>query len=200
MAIPLDSKLYKRVKNDANEKFVETTSAYKSMWISREYKKRGGVYSGKKESSKGLKRWVDEKWVDLKRPIKGVNGKIIGYEKCGRTSKDQEYPLCRPSKRISNKTPKTYKEISKSILKKNLRKKKSGKRVSFSPSTKKATRTGEGATQSKKTESKLSRAKRSPKKSPRAKRSAKKSPRAKRSPKKSPRAKRSPKKSPRAKR
>ena len=44
-----------------------------------------------------LKRWFDEKWVDVK------TGK-----KCGRgaNEKGRPYPACRPSKRISKKTPK----------------------------------------------------------------------------------------------
>ena len=44
-----------------------------------------------------LKRWFKEKWVDVK------TGKP-----CGRQKGDQRgYPACRPSKRISSKTPKT---------------------------------------------------------------------------------------------
>ena len=127
----VDTKLYKRVKKEADEKFEAPTSAYKSMWIVREYTKRGGEYRGKKSDSKGLKRWLKEEWVDLKRPIKSSKGKVVGYSKCGREDKDDEYPLCRPSKRVSKKTPRTYKEIPKSILKKAKTKKKSHKRVSF---------------------------------------------------------------------
>jgi hypothetical protein len=131
MPNPLDLKLYKKVKLDSNKKFDENTSAYKSMWITREYKKRGGLYSGKKKNTSGLTRWLKEEWVDLKRPKKNSKGKITGYYKCARKSKTQSHPLCRPSKRISKNTPKTYKEISKHIIKKALKKKKSGKRISF---------------------------------------------------------------------
>jgi hypothetical protein len=131
MSDPLDLKLYDKVKRAANEKFDEPTSAYKSMWISREYKKRGGKYSGKKDSSRGLRRWLKEEWVDLKRPKRNSKGKVIGYAKCGRSSKLSKYPLCRPSKRVSSKTPRTLKELPKSILKRAMTKKKSGKRVSF---------------------------------------------------------------------
>jgi hypothetical protein len=130
MVEPLDSKLYKRVKRDANKKFDEKTSAYKSMWITREYKKRGGKYSGK-QSKEGLTRWLKEEWVDLKRPIINSKGETTGYKKCGRKSKSQEYPLCRPTKRVSKKTPKTVKEISPKTIEKILKKKKSGKRISF---------------------------------------------------------------------
>lgn len=117
MGEPKDKSLYKRVISDANKKLESKSGIYRSSWIVREYRKRGGEYSGSKNKD-GLKRWYKEKWVDLTRPKKNSNGKIIGYEKCGRKSiKNGNYPVCRPSKRISNKTPKTYKEISKSSLK-----------------------------------------------------------------------------------
>jgi hypothetical protein len=57
------------------------------------------------------------------------------YSKCGRkSSKSKErYPLCRPLKRITRKTPKTVSELK--LSSKNLkilkREKKSSKRVSF---------------------------------------------------------------------
>jgi len=51
----------------------------------------------------GLGRWFAEKWVDIK------TGKP-----CGRQSGDERegYPACRPSKRVSSKTPKTVSEMS----------------------------------------------------------------------------------------
>jgi hypothetical protein len=116
----MDERLYAYVKKLADKKFDTKTSVYKSSWIVREYKKRGGKYSSKKKGSSGLKRWFKEGWVDLNRPIKGLNGKIIGYKPCGRKSvkSNDKYPLCRPSKRISKSTPRTYKEISKRSLSK----------------------------------------------------------------------------------
>lgn len=120
---PLNKSLYKYVKNLADKKFLSKTGIYKSSWIVREYKKRGGKYSGKKPSYKspGLKRWYKEKWVDLNRPIKNSKGKIVGYKSCGRKSvkgSKDKYPLCRPLKKITSKTPKTVKSLSKrSILK-----------------------------------------------------------------------------------
>lgn len=117
MPEPIDIKLYKKVKKMADEKFLSKTGAYKSSWIVRKYKKLGGKYKGKQSLKKGLKRWYKEKWVDLNRPIK-KSGKIIGYKECGRKSSSSsgKYPTCRPSKRISKKTPKTYKELSKKII------------------------------------------------------------------------------------
>jgi hypothetical protein len=51
----------------------------------------------------GLGRWFAEKWVDIKtgKPC----GRQEGEERAG-------YPACRPTKRISSKTPKTTMEMS----------------------------------------------------------------------------------------
>ncbi len=127
MAIPLDNKLYSYVKKLADKKFNSKTSVYKSSWIVHEYKKRGGKYqtnsnyrrsktSGSKSS--GLTRWYKEKWIDLNRPVHDSTGKIIGYESCGRkhASDKTKYPLCRPSKRVTLQTPRTYKELSKNSI------------------------------------------------------------------------------------
>lgn len=54
---------------------------------------------------KGLKRWFSEKWTDQK-----------GNE-CG-SGKLKTVPKCRPSKRITSETPKTWKELSPSEKKK----------------------------------------------------------------------------------
>ena len=122
---PSDKDLYKRVKKMADKKFQAKTGIYKSSWIVSEYKRLGGKYIGKKPKNSGLKRWYKEGWVDLNRPIKNPNGKVIGYKPCGRKSlplykgilkspgKNQKYPLCRPTKRVTFSTPKTFREISK---------------------------------------------------------------------------------------
>lgn len=52
-----------------------------------------------------LGRWFKEKWVDVSRKVDGK------YPPCGRSSSDGDsdrkgYPKCRPSKKVSKKTPK----------------------------------------------------------------------------------------------
>ena len=138
-----DKKLYSSVKKMADKKFLSKTGVYKSSWIVKEYKKRGGKFKGSKPSfSTGLQRWYREKWIDLNRPIRTSGGKVIGYKSCGRKSakpsktykSKDKYPLCRPSRRISLKTPKTYREISKkkiSIAKKKKSKVKGSKNIRF---------------------------------------------------------------------
>ncbi len=44
---PTNLKLYNTVKEAAKRKFDVFPSAYASAWLVREYKKRGGKYSGK---------------------------------------------------------------------------------------------------------------------------------------------------------
>lgn len=56
----------------------------------------------KTEAGSNLKRWEAEKWVDTK------TGKACG------AGGSNEY--CRPSKRVSSKTPVTNKEMSPSML------------------------------------------------------------------------------------
>ena len=69
-----------------------------------------------------LKRWFKEKWVDVK------TGKPCGRQK---GEKRKGYPACRPSRRVSSKTPKTTKEMS-SGEKSRFRKSKTGsKRINY---------------------------------------------------------------------
>lgn len=118
MPTPVDTKLYQQVKREADAKFLAPTSAYKSAWIVAQYKRRGGEYE-EDNAPRGLTRWFKEQWVDLERP-KTVNGKIVGYEPCGRNvaTTTGTYPLCRPSKRVNAQTPKTVQEIDHSTVKK----------------------------------------------------------------------------------
>jgi len=69
-----------------------------------------------------LKRWFDEKWVDVK------TGKPCGRQK---GEKRAGYPACRPSKRVSSKTPKTTKEMSSREKLKFKKTKTSSKRINY---------------------------------------------------------------------
>lgn len=136
MPEPINKKLYNQVKELASKKFKSKSGIYRSSWIVKEYKNRGGKYKGSKNSKSGLSRWYKEDWIDLNRPIKNSKGKITGYKKCGRKSaRSGKYPLCRPSKRITKKTPRTYKELSKKSINKAKKLKKiykSSKNIRFS--------------------------------------------------------------------
>ena len=136
MPVPKDKKLYARVKRMADGRFDAPTSIYKSSWIVQKYKSLGGLYTTKvKPTNTGLARWFKEKWVDLKRPVPSGRQSKAAYMPCGRPSAKKTklaYPLCRPSVRVTKKTPKTYKEISKKSLVKAKKQKKGEARIKFS--------------------------------------------------------------------
>jgi len=99
MATPLNSKLYATVKKEADGKFAAPTSAYKSAWLVREYKKRGGTYSKSSTTrpNTGLTKWFGERWVDLTRPILNSKDQVTGWKPCGRAkAQGGPYPYCRP--------------------------------------------------------------------------------------------------------
>lgn len=88
MPIIDNNKLYSKIKKEADKIYLKP-SAYKSGWIVKTYKQRGGTYSDDNKT-KNLERWFKEEWGD-------IGGK--------------EYPVYRPFKRISDKTPLTVYEI-----------------------------------------------------------------------------------------
>ena len=88
MPIVEDQQLYNKVKREADRVYGKP-SAYKSGWIVKTYKQRGGTYLDDNKS-KDLKRWFKEEWGD-------IGG--------------QEYPVYRPFKRVSKDTPLTASEI-----------------------------------------------------------------------------------------
>ena len=70
----------------------------------------------------GLDRWFAEKWVDVK------TGKDCGRQE---GEKRAGYPACRPSKRVSSKTPKTSSEMSSSEKAKFKASKTSSERINY---------------------------------------------------------------------
>lgn len=124
-----ESKIYKTVKKEADTKFQSKTGIYKSAWIVKEYKKRGGIFKEKKPTKKqsGLKRWFEEEWVRVDK-----NGDIMKDKNenvpCGRNKEEMDdnvtKGLCRPSKRITKDTPKTVKELGPKVLKDRYKRKK----------------------------------------------------------------------------
>ena len=119
---PSNPKLYARVKNEAKKRFKAWPSAYGSGWLVKEYKRRGGKYSGKKPGrSKGIERWFKEKWINVcKLP------KIVP---CGRpttsySSWKKEYPYCRPKVRVNKGTPKIASDLSDREIERRCKKKR----------------------------------------------------------------------------
>jgi len=96
--VPAKPALYSRVKAEAKRKFKIFPSAYASAYIVREYKKRGGTYTGRKSKRKGIARWMREKWTTQ-------DGSPCGSKKFKGVKK------CRPTVRISKETPVTWQEL-----------------------------------------------------------------------------------------
>lgn len=80
------------------------------------------VAAKRKKPKGGLGRWFSEKWVDVK------TGKPCGRQK---GEKRDGYPACRPSKRVSSKTPKTTGEMSPSEKAKFKREKKGPAKIKY---------------------------------------------------------------------
>ena len=122
---PTNLNLYNKVKEDAKKTFKKWPSAYASSWLVKEYKRRGGKYKsrtgGKKKSKTGLTRWHAEEWINVCKLPKIVP---CGRPKLSVSNWKKKYPYCRPRKRITSKSPRTIKEISKAELKRRCSKKR----------------------------------------------------------------------------
>jgi hypothetical protein len=95
MPTPFNPKLYEKAKAIADAKY-DKPSAYKSGFIVKTYKELGGTYLDDNQP-RDLKRWFSEDWINLAKP--------------------DEYPVLRPSKIVSSKTPLTVDEISPKKIK-----------------------------------------------------------------------------------
>ena len=103
---PVDQKLYNRTKKRIYKKYPKH-SAYRSGILVKSYKKsfkkkygNKKPYKGVKSKNRGLSRWFKEKWVNQRGEI--------GYK--------YKSDIYRPSRRITNKTPKTHSELTKKGL------------------------------------------------------------------------------------
>ena len=119
MAIPNDKKLYEKIKAKIYKR-IPKHSAYRSGLIVKEYKeafkKKYGnkqPYKGKKKTKEGLSRWFKEDWRNQRGGI--------GYKKAG--------DIYRPTKKITKKTPATFKELSKKEIERAKKEKKTKGRV-----------------------------------------------------------------------
>ncbi len=111
-----DVELWERIKRKvmADDKGGKAGqwSAVKAMIASKEYKKAGGTYSGKKDTSKGLLKWMGEDW----RTKSGKPSLVTGERFL-------------PAKAIEALSPEQYKKTS-AIKRKDLKK---GKQFSKQP-------------------------------------------------------------------
>lgn len=92
-AVPLNKKLYEQAKAEVYPRYKKP-SAYRSGAVVKRYKELGGKF--KDNNGRPLARWFKEEWKD------------VG---------NQDYPVYRPTKRISKDTPLTASEIDPENLK-----------------------------------------------------------------------------------
>jgi hypothetical protein len=111
-SVPTNKALWEKAKKEANIHYKKP-SAYKSGFIVKYYKDHGGKFKGTFHKKTGLSRWFLEEWTNQKGEI--------GYKKTT--------DLYRPNKKITAKTPKTWKEISNASIKKAKRQKSVNGRV-----------------------------------------------------------------------
>lgn len=105
MPTPSHPRIYAKAKKMANQVYGTKTSAYKSMFIVKTYKSLGGTYEGTKPvKNRGTTRWLREKWIVV-QPFVDHGTKIP----CGVSDRRRKH-ACRPSKRVSSKTPITIQE------------------------------------------------------------------------------------------
>lgn len=117
MPAPTNSVEYARAVRRVKRRVARWPSAYASGMVVREYKKameasgRPAYTTSESPSpSTGLTRWFAEKWIDI------LTGKPCGSAHTpgtpGTSGTPGYYPTCRPSKRITKKSPVTSGEIS----------------------------------------------------------------------------------------
>ena len=101
MPEPLNKELYEKVKREIYSKYPEH-SAYRSGLLVKEYKRQGGKYKGTETKTTGLNRWFAEKWTNQRGEV--------GYK--------YKSDVYRPNVKVTDKTPTTFKELSKEEIKK----------------------------------------------------------------------------------
>ena len=99
-AVPINRKLYEKVKSIVYPRYKKA-SAYRSGAVIKLYKEMGGKF--KNNGGRKLSRWFEEEWKDI--------------------GNHQEYPVYRPTKRITKDTPLTVDEIDPKNLKEQIKEK-----------------------------------------------------------------------------
>lgn len=109
--IPTDPEEYQRCVTSVKSKVKRWPSAYASGMVQQMYKrvmaqrKRPAFVGDRVGAQAGfnLTRWFAEKWVDI------VTGKPCGATRRGTSS---SYPTCRPTVRVSSRTPRLLSDLS----------------------------------------------------------------------------------------
>lgn len=101
-------------------------SAYRSMTLAKEGKT-------KPDPDKGLKRWINEKWINLSPVVAGITS-LKNAPACGDSSKNPpgQKSICRPSIHVNEKTPKLASSYTMAQLRKAQQLKNKGLTIKWS--------------------------------------------------------------------
>ena len=109
MPLPIDQNLYQEAKDFIMSKYKKN-SAFASGAVVKQYKQQFKKKYGEDTppysddgAPKNLKRWFQEKWVDV-NPVLGIHN-------------DSAYPVFRPTKKVNSKTPTIMQDIPVARLK-----------------------------------------------------------------------------------
>lgn len=83
-------------------------SAVKAMIASKEYKRRGGRYSGKKDYGKGLLKWIGEDWQTKSGGKSLVTGERFLPKKAIEALSEEQYRRTSAKKRKDMKAGKQF--------------------------------------------------------------------------------------------
>jgi len=99
------------------------------MYLVNTYENLGGKINQKLKKN-GLSKWNKEMWVNLTPYALDITNNKFKYE-CGEKPKSQkkEPSICRPTKKINNKTPSLAQDFTKKQIKKALKIKKDKKTI-----------------------------------------------------------------------
>lgn len=108
--------LYRSIKEEIRRKLQpgQRWGAHHSGRLVQTYKMRGGTYSGTKPAASNLRRWYHEKWIDV----------CYWPQRKACSSNQKGFPYCRPSARVSSRTPTTVQELTPAQRKERCRRKK----------------------------------------------------------------------------
>lgn len=106
-SVPTDPVLYEKIKQEIKARVNRWPSAYASGMLVQEYKRQ--MIAQNKQPYKTqqqpkpspLVRWFQERWIDIQT-----------NKPCGAVRSDSYYPTCRPSIKITDKTPVTASQLS----------------------------------------------------------------------------------------
>lgn len=113
--VELWERIKKRVMADDKGGRSGEWSAIKAMIASREYKKAGGTYIGRKDKSKGLLKWIGEDWRTKSGKPSLVTGERFLPAKAISALSDKQYARTSAIKRKDTKKGKQFSKQPKDI-------------------------------------------------------------------------------------